>query len=1039
MPTGGGGVPMPGTGAGFPMPRSAVPFPGMDDLPAPVSDLPAPVGRTDDSVVHPFHGQTSARPAPQPQQQPMGLDSGVLDFIDRAAEQAGAGRGPSQVRIRKRSGKVVGPFEEEAVLRMLRGHELMGSEEASTDEGMTWKPLSQFPAFADEIAALMATALGGLGEDLPAPVGHSDLPAPSFTAAIPGPAASFDGDGLPEVPAAGSVRQRPAKPKAPFPVRTALALGGVVVLVTTGLVTQLLLPDVGAFGYKILLKSAPKPVPERRAPPPKPVAPPAWDSDSVEALLDEDTAAGYLEAITKLDPQAAAGSAPAALALARARSTLAYLDQVEDQVEPALAAAEQAAKSSARAAAPFKALALLAKGEVDNALTAAAASSGKSLPKLKDADLAERQTESFIQAAHGFALLAKDPQDKEAMQRFDWALQAWPHSAVASLGQFRAVQAADDERTARAYLERIIELYPDNIRARLELGRNLVTTHDDKLLKQATEHLQYVTTVSGGKGTSLQRARAHQGLSEVAVAQKDFATALEEIKNASAEVPDNPDLRARHGELALRMRDWPAARQVFDDILTQTPAFEPAIVGSARAKMGATDVLGAYKQLDDALKVAPNSALLTHWFGEATLALGKTADGMALFQKAQKLDPARALPVVAQARVLMANRKVAESLKVLEPARGTVDPSEDHLILAAMGEVYLAKGSIPQAYKVLQEALKKEPNNAEARAMYGRALRLSGKTRAAANELARALKEDPRNARILAENGSFQDAQGDYDRAVEFFQQALAVAPKDADLFVRLGAAIFRKGDAAGAMDQLKQAQALAPSNPDVYYWLGLATRKSDPDRAKQLFKQGQELSPQDGRFDHELGRSVGAEGAVLEAVDYMRAAVRKDPKNAEAYFEMGKYLAEQTRYADAREQYILASELLPKRGSIHLAIAETYERAGQYDQARKEYAKAIKKDPNLSEAHCKMGDVLRLDQKYKNAVTEYEACTRLNGKHKAAWRWLGFSLLAVGGKPNQRKAVVAFRKHLEVNPDDPQNVDVEDAMAELPGGGGRR
>ena len=62
------------------------------------------------------------------------------------------------------SGEIPKADLDASVLKMLRAHEFVGSEDASQDDGATWRPLSQFPAFAAEIQSLMASALGGLGD-----------------------------------------------------------------------------------------------------------------------------------------------------------------------------------------------------------------------------------------------------------------------------------------------------------------------------------------------------------------------------------------------------------------------------------------------------------------------------------------------------------------------------------------------------------------------------------------------------------------------------------------------------------------------------------------------------------------------------------------------------------------------------------------------------------------------------------------------------------------------------------------------------------
>jgi len=1040
----------------------------------------------------------------------MGMDGGVLDFIDQAADAAGsAPQAPARralnVRVRKRSGKVVGPFDEANVLRMLRGHELMGTEEASED-GVAWRPLSQYPAFAAEIQALMASALSGLG-DLPAPVaakgslgldadlpapfnpgrgggnpnndsdlptpfdpfgnlaGNSDLPVPfgggprGFSGPLP---AAYQQDDLP-VPASGmtdqdgqvqalppgvtdamnlleqqasaapaGARRGPgpqAKGGGAFPLGTMLAVVGGLALVATGLVTEFVTPDIGAFGRKKVAALLNPPPPVVVVEPPKAKEhKPIWDNASVDVLLAEDNLASYQEAQKKLRADMNAGQQGADVILARALALPGFLDAQAAMADEADAVVKASAGINPREAAAIKALVALARGTVDVAHTTISAVAGTSAPDTKSLKPAERRAEALIQTTMAFASLAKDPKHPAAIKHFDWAMTVDARSVVASLGQAQALLAVGDVDSAVGYMERSVALEPDNVRGRLLLGATLARRKP----RAAKDVLQVAAGSVGAKGSATQRAQVHALLSDIAVMEKDFKTASDELKAAVAEVPTDVAMRVRTGELQLRLREWAQARDTFEAILKENPNLDLAIIGSARAKIGSTDTLGAYKQMEDAVAKNPQSALLHHWFGVASESMTKTPDAVRLYKKAESLDPKRAAPVAAQARILMADRKYPAALALLQAARGRVDPAEEPVLRAATAQVLVRQKNHPVAFQEFEEALKADPTNSDARAQYGAALREVGRMADAQRELKQALGEDPRNAMILAENGTYATAMGQYERAIDFLQQAIAVSPKEADLYVRLGAAMYQKGDHAGALEALRTAQSLAPNNPDAFYWMGLAIRKTDIDRAKSLFKQGLEAAPEEGRFDHEMARTVAQEGAILEAVDYLRQAVRKDPKNGEAYFEMGTLLVEQARYADARDQFQRAVEVMPTKAFIHMSIGDTYMRGGEYDRAKREYELAVKKDTSLSEAWCKLGDVMRTDQKYKQAVTYYEKCVALTPKHKDAWKWLGYTFVGLGGKANQRKGMDAWERHLKVNPEDADNEDLRDQMADM-------
>jgi len=209
----GGAVPLPGGQAGgglgglfddigagppqaAPTPRSA----GMDDVLADVDRGATPP--IDSVPSHPFHGDSAIAKSSQ-------AGGGLLDFIDQQAPAAPSSQQKSY-KIRRRSGRVFGPYDESTILQMLQKQELAGNEDASTD-GESWIAIGRIAIFAEEIQALMAAALGSLGA-LPAkPGGQLGAASDADLPGLPG----TDLPGL--VGQGGSGADLPGLPRADLP------------------------------------------------------------------------------------------------------------------------------------------------------------------------------------------------------------------------------------------------------------------------------------------------------------------------------------------------------------------------------------------------------------------------------------------------------------------------------------------------------------------------------------------------------------------------------------------------------------------------------------------------------------------------------------------------------------------------------------------------------------------------------------------------------------------------------------------------------
>ena len=120
--------------------------------------------------------------APQKEPEPEdGLE--MLGFLEEAAKETKGKRAKAtRFHVRRRSGKVFGPFDEGVIGKMLGDGQLLGNEDVSTDQE-TWVPLGSVPGFAAVMQHLLK---------------QPDAPAPAPTAA-PAPSAPADLERLRQV------------------------------------------------------------------------------------------------------------------------------------------------------------------------------------------------------------------------------------------------------------------------------------------------------------------------------------------------------------------------------------------------------------------------------------------------------------------------------------------------------------------------------------------------------------------------------------------------------------------------------------------------------------------------------------------------------------------------------------------------------------------------------------------------------------------------------------------------------------------------
>jgi len=128
-------------------------------------------------------------------------------------------------------------------------------------------------------------------------------------------------------------------------------------------------------------------------------------------------------------------------------------------------------------------------------------------------------------------------------------------------------------------------------------------------------------------------------------------------------------------------------------------------------------------------------------------------------------------------------------------------------------------------------------------------------------------------------------------------------------------------------------------------------------------------------------GDTLRAEKAYLDALDYYRAAIAKEPNNAKLYNKIG------------------INELQMAR----------------FSEARKDFEKAIKNDRQFADAYNNLGVIYYLQKKYGKAVKQYEGAIKLRQDSGSFYSNLGAAYFS---RKEFEKASLAYNQALAIDPD---------------------
>jgi tetratricopeptide (TPR) repeat protein len=134
----------------------------------------------------------------------------------------------------------------------------------------------------------------------------------------------------------------------------------------------------------------------------------------------------------------------------------------------------------------------------------------------------------------------------------------------------------------------------------------------------------------------------------------------------------------------------------------------------------------------------------------------------------------------------------------------------------------IARGETAAAAAALRQALREQPDRADARAALGLALHGLGDLDGAVEELRAALRQQPDAVDARLALATALVARQEWAAAREQLERVLAAQPDRVEAHYALGVVRYALGDVAGAIDAYRSVLVLDPRQPDARYNLAL-------------------------------------------------------------------------------------------------------------------------------------------------------------------------------------------------------------------------
>jgi Tfp pilus assembly protein PilF len=144
--------------------------------------------------------------------------------------------------------------------------------------------------------------------------------------------------------------------------------------------------------------------------------------------------------------------------------------------------------------------------------------------------------------------------------------------------------------------------------------------------------------------------------------------------------------------------------------------------------------------------------------------------------------------------------------------------------------------------------------------------------------------------------------------------------------------------------------------------------------------------------------------------------AIRLDPKDPDAWNNLGMVSGEEGKYDDALSQFLEAVRLKPDHVLAVQNALSIYQYQGNATAARRLLDDAVRRSPENADLRLGLGTFLMEQNELRPALEQLEACARIAPDDDRAWINIAMIYKAGGDSEKGRQVL---RKYLGRHPDD--------------------
>jgi cytochrome c-type biogenesis protein CcmH/NrfG len=234
---------------------------------------------------------------------------------------------------------------------------------------------------------------------------------------------------------------------------------------------------------------------------------------------------------------------------------------------------------------------------------------------------------------------------------------------------------------------------------------------------------------------------------------------------------------------------------------------------------------------------------------------------------------------------------------------------------------------------------------------WARRLEAGGRLPEAQRVYVRAMELAPTNVEPWVGVGRTAFAVGDWGKSAAVLGKTVEQWPDNAQAHFAYAAVLASTFRVRKAIEQMQSGIKLNPAKGEAYVTLGeLETREGNAAAAADAYAQARKLVPNTKRLQSFYGGALVNAGRYLEAQPVLEAALKEDPSDINARFDMGKALANDGKEADrsrAMQELNRVVEFSQNKSRAYLEAARVWLREGDRGNGIQALEHAYDLNPN--------------------------------------------------------------------------------------------